>query len=64
MASDDSDDTGLGYRVVEANSKDDLELAVKELIRRGWVPAGGVFVVNAGRWWYYQAMTRRDESPR
>jgi hypothetical protein len=43
----------IAYMVLEAASKKELEAAVKDAIRKGWQPMGGV-AVSANL--FYQAM--------
>jgi hypothetical protein len=43
----------VAYKVLEGASKKDLEAAVKEAIKQGWQPLGGVAISNEI---FYQAM--------
>ena len=43
----------IAYMVLEGASRQELEAAVKDAIRKGWQPLGGV-AVSAGM--FYQAM--------
>jgi hypothetical protein len=54
----------MRYVVVEAQSADELQRKVQELIDLGWEPQGGLSVATyaAGAWWYYQAMVQRSEA--
>jgi hypothetical protein len=47
------------YKLVWAKVPRELEAAVNDLIRSGWIPKGGVFAFNTpvGLMWY-QAMTK------
>jgi hypothetical protein len=60
----------MKYQILQANSPEEMEAAVTEDIEKGWVPFGGVIVVDAagvvgtdGRnvLSFYQAMTHKDE---
>ena len=43
----------IAYKVLEAETKAELEAAVREAIGKGWQPVGGL-AVNNGR--FYQAV--------
>jgi hypothetical protein len=43
----------IAYMVLEADSKQELEIAVKDALRKGWQPIGGISV-SEGK--FYQAM--------
>jgi hypothetical protein len=63
---DERDQGDLEYRLVQANTVNEMEWAVRKMIRRGWRPLGGVSVALPGFWgsnlsWYTQAMTREPE---
>jgi hypothetical protein len=50
----------IRYRIVYArNYEKALEDQVNKLIKQGWVPQGGVFVVGSPNGWHYwQAMIK------
>jgi hypothetical protein len=50
----------MRYRIVYArNYEKALEDQVNKLIKQGWVPQGGVFVVGSPNGWHYwQAMIK------
>jgi hypothetical protein len=43
----------IAYMLLEAESREQLETVVKDAIRKGWQPQGGVSVSNGI---FYQAM--------
>jgi hypothetical protein len=51
----------MSYSIIEAQSIEELQSRVQELIEKGWEPAGGIAVATHGimSWWYYQAMILR-----
>jgi hypothetical protein len=52
-----------GYHVIEGNSPADLEKEVIEFLQNGFVPAGGVFIINIPDQGisYFQAIVLYDE---
>jgi hypothetical protein len=56
----------MNYMIVESDSSSGLEQKVRHAIASGWLPVGGVSVAANGalNWWYYQAMTKSEESKR
>ena len=50
----------MRYRIVYArNIERNLEEQINKLIKQGWVPQGGVFVVGSPTGWHYwQAMVK------
>lgn len=43
----------IAYMVIEAGTRQELETAVKDALRKGWQPLGGVSVSDGK---FYQAM--------
>lgn len=52
----------MTYLIVEANSAEGLQMKVQQYILEGWELQGGISVATYGanRWWYYQAMIKRE----
>jgi hypothetical protein len=51
------------YKVIEAkDTASNLQDQVNRHIEEGWIPTGGLAVVETHSWWFYQAMIRQPVS--
>jgi hypothetical protein len=48
----------MEYTIVIGDSPEDLFNRVNALIKQGWIPPGGISVLNIIRQGYFQAMIR------
>jgi len=47
------------YKIVTKKNPVELEQAVNDLLKLGWIPQGGVFAYNTpGGLWFYQALIK------